>query len=103
MREGEGNCLKYLKREWNRTKVRGNKRGRGQAGSRGGCLKKRGGGAGTPLRTMQMLLDKSIHPRKIWIVASRKKYFSYLICYCFKPFALVLVILPTSSNCFLQR
>ena len=64
MREGEGNCLKYLKKEWNRTKVRGNKRGRGQAGSRGGCLKKGGGGAGTPLRTMQMLLDKSIHPRK---------------------------------------
>ena len=39
---------------WNRKEGRRNedfKKGR-QAGSRGGCLKKGGGGAGTPLRTM---------------------------------------------------
>ena len=46
MREGGGNCLKYLKREWNRKK--GNeqkdfKKG-GQAGLRSGCLKKDGAG-----------------------------------------------------------
>ena len=44
LHEGGGNCLKYLKREWNRKEGRGNKdfkRG-GQAGSRGGCLKKGG-------------------------------------------------------------
>ena len=44
---GVGNCLKYLKRGWNRKEGRGKKdfeKG-GQAGSRVGCLKK-GGGAG---------------------------------------------------------
>ena len=43
-----GDYLKYLKRRWNRKGGRGNKdfRKRGQAGSRGGCLKKRE--AGTP-------------------------------------------------------
>ena len=37
-----GNCLKSLKRGWNRNEGRGNKyfKKRGQAGSRGGCLKK---------------------------------------------------------------
>ena len=47
----EGGCLKYLKRGWNRKE--GNKdfrRGKGQAGSRSGCLRK--GRAGTHLRTM---------------------------------------------------
>ena len=55
LREGGGDCLKYLKRRWNRKEGRGNKnlkKGRGQAGSRGGCLEKRG--AGTPLRTMTL-------------------------------------------------
>ena len=55
MRESGGNCLKYLKREWNRKEEKGNKdfKKRGQAGSRGGCaLKRGGGGAATPLRTM---------------------------------------------------
>ena len=49
---GWGNCLKYLKREWNRTEGRVHKNFKkgGQAGSRGGCIKK--GGAGTPLQTM---------------------------------------------------
>ena len=42
---GVGNCLKYLKRGCNRKKGRGKKdfkKGGGQAGSRGGCLKKGG-------------------------------------------------------------
>ena len=53
MREGGENYLKYLKRGENRKEGRGNKdfkKVEGQAGSRGGCLKK--GGAGTPLGTM---------------------------------------------------
>ena len=44
-----GDCLKYLKRGWNKKEGRGNKdfkKGR-QAGSRGGCLKK---GGWNPLR-----------------------------------------------------
>ena len=56
MLEGGGNCLKYLKRGWNRTEGKGHKdfkKEGGQAGSRGGYLKKKGGeGAGTTLRTM---------------------------------------------------
>ena len=50
---GWRDCLKYLKREWNRKEGRGNKdfkKGGGQAGSRGGCLKTRE--AGTPLQTV---------------------------------------------------
>ena len=45
MREGGGNCLKYLEREWNRKEGRGHKDSKkgGQAGCRGGCLKKEGG------------------------------------------------------------
>ena len=41
LREGGGNCLKNLKRGWNRKKGRGNKdfKKGGQAGSRGGALK----------------------------------------------------------------
>ena len=46
MFQGGGNCLKHLKREWNKKDERGNKDfkeerggGRGQAGLRGGCLK----------------------------------------------------------------
>ena len=52
LHEDEWNCLKYLKRGWNRTEGRGHKyfKKGGQAGSRGGCLKKVG--AGTPLQTM---------------------------------------------------
>ena len=44
LREGRGNCLKYLKSGWNRKEGRGNKdfKKGGQAGSRGGCLIKRG-------------------------------------------------------------
>ena len=42
-----GSCLKYLKRGWNRREGRGHKylKKEGvQAGSRGGCLEKKGGG-----------------------------------------------------------
>ena len=44
MSMGGGDCLKYLKRGWNRKEGRGNKNFEkgGQAGSRGGCLKKWG-------------------------------------------------------------
>ena len=51
--KGGGNCLKHLKRGWNRKEGRGNKdfkKGGGQAGSRVGFLKKgRGGGGWNPL------------------------------------------------------
>ena len=42
--EDGGNCLKYLERGWNRTEGRGHEDFKkvGQAGSRGGCLKKGG-------------------------------------------------------------
>ena len=54
MRESGGNCLKYLKREWNRKAEKGNKdfKKGGEAGSGGGGALKGGGGAATPLRTM---------------------------------------------------
>ena len=57
MREGQGNCLRYLNRGWDRKEGRGNKDFKkvGQAGSRGGCIKR---GAGTPLRTMLVALGK---------------------------------------------
>ena len=44
LHEGGGNCVKHLKRGWNRKEGRGNKKfKRGeQVGSRGGCLKKDG-------------------------------------------------------------
>ena len=44
MREGGGNSLKYLRSGWNRKEGKGNKdfkKGE-EAGSRGGCLEKRG-------------------------------------------------------------
>ena len=53
LREGGGNCLKYLKRGWNIKKVRENEdfkmRG-GKLGEGVGALKKRGGGGWNPLR-----------------------------------------------------
>ena len=51
---GWGNCLKYFKWGWNRTKERRHKdfkKGGGKLGQ-GMAVLKRGGGAGTPLRTM---------------------------------------------------
>ena len=65
VRAGEGNRLKYLKRGWNRKEGRGNKylKGGGQAGSRGGYLKR--GGAGTPLNYVRkdlcLKMDKWPH------------------------------------------
>ena len=60
MREVGGNCLKYLKRGKDRKDGRRGKdfKQRGQAGTRGGCLKK--GVAGTPLRSI-ILESKDIH------------------------------------------
>ena len=52
MREGGGNYLKYLKRGWNRTKLRGTKilkRGGGKLGQGMSALKR--GGTGTHLQT----------------------------------------------------
>ena len=56
MCEDGGNCLKYLKRGWNRKEWRGNKDFKeGASWSRAGCLKMGGGGgAGTPLQTMNI-------------------------------------------------
>ena len=53
MLEGGSNCLKYLKRGWNRKEGRGNKdlKKRGEASWVKGWVPKKGG-AGTPLRTM---------------------------------------------------
>ena len=55
MRDGGGNCLKYLKKGWNSKEGKKHKNFKkgGQAGSSGGCLKM-GGGAGTSLRTMNI-------------------------------------------------
>ena len=52
MREGERNCLKYLLKGLEQKRGEGKPLKRGQAWSRDACLK-RGGGAGTPLRTMK--------------------------------------------------
>ena len=55
MRVG-GNCLKYLKRGWNRKLGRGYKnfKKEGQAGARSRCLE---GGTGTPLQTVLDSVD----------------------------------------------
>ena len=62
MREGGGNCLKYLKKGWNRKEGRGNKdfkRGRGdKLGELMGAIKREG--AGTLLRTMVSCIFQSI-------------------------------------------
>ena len=52
MREGGGNCLKYLKRRWNRKEGRRNKdfKKGGKVGQEVGALKREW--AGTPLRTV---------------------------------------------------
>ena len=69
LREGGGNCLKYLKRmEWKRGEGKQRFKKGGQVGSGGGCLKKRGGGRG-------------------WNPVTNYAYFSKLsqqyICLCF--------------------
>ena len=51
---GQGNCLKYHKKRWNRKDGRGNKifkKGEGKLGKGVGALKM---GAGTPLQTMSL-------------------------------------------------
>ena len=50
LREGGGNCLKHLKRWWEKKEGRQNKdfKKGWQAGSRGECLKKGGGGLEPP-------------------------------------------------------
>ena len=61
--EGGGNCLKYLKRggterRGGKTKIL--KKGGGQAGSRGGCLRK-GGGLWNPLTNYRNIsLDREL-------------------------------------------
>ena len=52
LRESGGNCLKYLKRGWDRKDGRGNKdfKKGASAGSRSWCLKK--GGDWSPLQTI---------------------------------------------------
>ena len=63
MREGGGNYLKYLKREWDRKEGRRNKdfkkRG-GESGSRGGCLKKGGGGHEPPYELCTFIKNKTL-------------------------------------------
>ena len=60
--EGGVNCLKYLKRGWNRKeggRDKDFKKGRGQAGLRGGYCKNGGGGeARTPSGTITSLQNK---------------------------------------------
>ena len=61
-REGEGNCLKYLKGEWSRKEGRGNKdfkKGEGRLGQGVGAFKR--WGAGTPLGTMYIILKKNVY------------------------------------------
>ena len=57
MHEGEGNCIKYLKRGWNRTESRGHKDLK-KGGTRWvkGWVPKKGGKVGTTLRTMDDLI-----------------------------------------------
>ena len=52
MHEGDRNCLKYIKRGWNRKEGMGTKAFKkgGKLGQEVGALKR--GGAGTPLRTI---------------------------------------------------
>ena len=59
LREGGGNCLKYLKKGWNRKEGGGNKvfkKGGGKPSQGLGALKR---GTGTPLQTMVRTQDFS--------------------------------------------
>ena len=80
MCEGGGNCLKYLKREWNRAEGRGHKnikRGR-QTGSRGGFYKK--GGGWNPLTNYACVVTHSNIIRMAFVRGS-SKFFSILNIY----------------------
>ena len=88
LREGGANCLKYLKRGWNRkagTRHKDFKRGRGgEEGKRGqdvGALK--GGGAGTPLRTMpQGNLNRSFARAQNGLVDGKKVQLDFEKIWC---------------------
>ena len=77
LREGGANCLKYLKRGWNRKEGRRHKdfkRGGGQAGSRRGCLKRKGGGGlGPPyeLCHKEILIGALPEPKMGWWMEKR--------------------------------
>ena len=76
MREGGGNCLKCLKRGWNRKEGRGSKnfeKGGGKAGSRGGCLKK--GGLEPPYELCLILLSVKLSKNWQFVPPSISKYF----------------------------
>ena len=76
MSECQGNCLKYLERGWKRKEERGHKdfKKRWQARSRGGCLKKGGGVAGTSLRTMIYIYINIYIYIYVYIFNCSKKY-----------------------------
>ena len=63
LREVGENCLKYLKRGWNRKEGRGNKdfKKGGQAGTRGGCLKKGGKAGWNPLTNYYIYIYIKTH------------------------------------------
>ena len=78
MREGGRNCLKYLKREWNRKKGREDKdfKNGWQIGLSGGCLKWGGGeeGGWNPLMNYGVI---DSHGPKGKVVISRKTKQAY--------------------------
>ena len=87
MREGRGNCLKYFKREWNRIEGRGNKdfKKEGQAGSRRGCLKKKGGW--NPI-TNYGLCDANLafrdYNEQLYSSGLQKALLTHIFCSCCK-------------------
>ena len=68
MREGGGNCLKYLKRWWNRKEGKGNKDFKKEGGQGVGALKR---GAGTPLRTMNKCLVSKLIMNKLLLTKNK--------------------------------
>ena len=88
MCDNGGNYLKYLKTGWKRTEGRGHKdfKKRGQAGSRGGCLKKGGGGTGTSLQTVTLSfwkgIVKDLFKQTIWFLTYQ--FFKHCIWTCEK-------------------
>ena len=70
MCEGGGNCLKYLKKEWNRKQGRGNKdfRKGGKLGQEVGALKGGGGGLESPYELCGRTLQCSSAYQKNFII-----------------------------------
>ena len=65
MQEGRGNCLKYLKRGWNRKEERETKiLKKGEASWVKAWVPYKGGGTGTPLRAMTNLLTAKCQTKK---------------------------------------